>query len=98
MMRSPLASDAEVLVSTIPRCPMVIVVAACTAATIPIRKATAAARRMGMTIPPSKSGWSRSLEFRGGLESKKEAILAAGVRSGAGEAQIVHILRGQPHV
>src|SRR3984893_2675672 len=98
IIRSPFTSDAALWVNTIPCCPTEIVAAACTATMIPIRKATAAARRRGMTIPAWKSGRSERLEFRGGLETEKEAIVAAGVDGAAVEAEIAHILRDQPQV
>src|SRR3979490_1774418 len=60
--------------------------------------ALAVAKRRGMTIHASKRGRSKRLEFRGGPETEIEVIVAAGVRGAAVEAEIAHILRGQPQV
>src|ERR1700694_1447606 len=60
--------------------------------------ALAVAKRRGMTIHASKRGRSERLEFRGSPEIEIEVIVAAGVRGAAVEAEIAHILHGQPQV
>src|SRR5580692_5308650 len=97
-IRSPLPSDAEVWVKTRPCCPTVTVEAACTATMMPIRKATAAARRMFMTASCFGKAATARLELRGGAQTIVEVVVAGGVRAAAVEAEIAHILHGQLQV